>query len=51
MDALREVVLEVYDRFIGLELSDVAVWMAASPRPLVGARRRAGARWIGENKA
>ena len=25
MDALREVVLEVYDRFIGLELSDVAV--------------------------
>jgi transposase len=25
MDALRELVLEVYDRFIGLELSDVAV--------------------------
>src|SRR5919199_1643382 len=25
MDALRDLVLEVYDRFIGLELSDVAV--------------------------
>jgi Transposase DDE domain len=25
MDALREIVLELYDRFIGLELSDVAV--------------------------
>ena len=25
MDALREIVLEAYDRLIGLELSDVAV--------------------------
>ncbi len=33
MDALRELVLEAYDRIIGLELAaDVGLWMAALPR-------------------
>ena len=32
MDALREIVLEAYDRYIGLKLSEVAVDYAASLR-------------------
>ena len=51
MDTLRELVLEVYDRIIGLKLADVAVDGAASPKPLAAARRRAEAQWIGGNKA
>jgi DDE family transposase len=34
MDALREMALAAYDRTIGLELADIALWTAASPRPL-----------------
>jgi hypothetical protein len=53
MEKLREMaLLEAYDRFIGLELSEVAVDCAASPRPLAeGRSRRAGVRWIGANRA
>ena len=51
MDTLRELVLETYDRIIGLELADVAVDGCITLRPLAAARRRAEARWIGENKA
>lgn len=52
METLRQIALEAYDdRFIGLRLSEVAVDGGASPSPLAGARRQAGARWIGENGA
>jgi len=44
IDTLREAVLEAYDRYIGLELSEVAVDCAASPRFPAAARGRAGAR-------
>src|SRR5215210_6192873 len=44
MERLRGMALEAYDRFIGLELSEVAVDGAASPSLLAAARRRAGAR-------
>lgn len=50
IDALREIVLEAYDRLIGLELSEVAV-EAVSPKPLVAARKREEARWTGANGA
>ncbi len=40
MDALREIVLEAYDRFIGLELSDVAVDCCITTRHLAAAARR-----------
>ena len=44
IDQLREAVLEAYDRYIGLELSLRWPWIAASPRPLVVARRPEEAR-------
>ncbi len=52
MDALEEMVREAYDdRVIGLESWTTSPWIAASPRPPAAARRRAGARWIGERGA
>jgi hypothetical protein len=51
MDALREIVLESYDRYIGLELSEVAVDGCIHRRPLAAARRRVRARWIGASRA
>ncbi len=50
MEALRERALTAYDRTIGLELTDVAVDGCITKAPCA-ARRRAGARWIGENRA
>ncbi len=44
IETLRQIALEAYDSFIGLELTDVAVDGGASPRHLAAARRRAGAR-------
>ena len=38
MDALREMVLEVYDRFIGLEVADVAVDCCITKAPCGGER-------------
>ena len=38
MEALREMVLEAYDRIVGLELPDVARWTVASPKRLAAAR-------------
>jgi hypothetical protein len=43
-------VLEAYDRFIGLLLGDLAV-DGCITKALAGARKQAGARWTGENKA
>jgi len=51
MDALRDLALEAYDRFVGLELPDVAVDCCIQRRPLAGARRPAEARWTGESGA
>ena len=51
MEALHELVLEAYDRIVGLELSEVAVDGCIQRRPLAVERRRVGARWIEENKA
>jgi hypothetical protein len=39
MDTLQGLVLETYDRIIGLELSDVGPLTAASPRPPYGGER------------
>jgi hypothetical protein len=50
MEKLREIALAAYERFIGLELEDVAVDGGASPRRLAVVRRRAKARWIGANR-
>ncbi len=41
MDALREIVLEAYDRFIGLELSDVAVDCCITKAPCGGEKAEA----------
>jgi len=43
MDTLRELALEAYDRFVGLELPDVAVDCCIQRRPLAVARRPAEA--------
>ena len=51
METLEELALESYDRYIGLELADVAVDGCIQRRPLAGARRRAKARWIVANRA
>jgi hypothetical protein len=51
MERLREICLDAYDHLIGLELSEVAVDCAASPRPLVEGRRPEEARWTGANGA
>jgi transposase len=51
MERLRKMALAAYEQIIGLELSDVGPWTAASPRPLAAARRRARAQWIGGNGA
>ncbi len=51
MDALREMVLEVYDRFIGLELSEVAVDGCITKAQKAAARSRVGIQWIGANRA
>jgi transposase len=48
---LRKIALKAYDRFIGLELADVAVDGAASRRLLAAGRRQGKARWIGESRA
>jgi hypothetical protein len=45
MDTLQGLVLETYDRIIGLELSDVGPLTAASPRPPMAARGRAKAQY------
>ena len=50
MDTLRELVLEAYDASSASNWPTWP-WMAASPRHLAAARRRAEAQWIGENKA
>ena len=44
METLREIALEAYDSFIGLELEDVEPLMGASPRPRAAGRRPAEAR-------
>jgi len=44
MGALEEIALEAYDRTIGLKLTDVSRWTAASQRLRRAARRRAEAR-------
>ena len=45
MEKLQKITLDAYDRMVGLELSEVAVDCAASPRLLVVVvRRRAKAR-------
>jgi hypothetical protein len=44
MDALEQIVKETYDRTIGLELSDIAVGTAASPRLLAEEKGRAEVR-------
>ena len=53
MKKLREIVLDPYDRIVGLELSDVvAVDCCIQRRPLAGRREGGqGARWIGESGA
>ena len=49
MDALEGIVLEAYDRIVGLELAEVAVDCCITKAP-AEARRRQGARWIAENE-
>ena len=51
MDELRDLVLEAYDRFVGLELSDTWPSTAASQRPHAVATRLVGAQQIGESGA
>jgi transposase len=51
MEALKELALESYDRFVGLELVDVALPMGASRRLPTEAERRVKVRWIGANGA
>src|SRR5215207_10111331 len=51
MEVLRGIALQAYDRFIGLELSEVAVDGCITKAPCAAGRRRAGARWIGGNRA
>ena len=51
MDELEDMALEAYDRAIGLDLADVAVDCCIQRRRLVAARKREGARWIGESRA
>jgi hypothetical protein len=48
MDTLQGLVLEAYDRIIGLELSDVAVDGCITKAREVAANKRAKARWIEE---
>jgi hypothetical protein len=50
MEALRQIALSAYDRFIGLELEEVAVDGCIIKAPC-GGRRPAKARWIGASKA
>jgi transposase len=49
IDALREAVLEAYDRFIGLDLSEVAVDCCITKAQKVEGKWRAEARWTGAN--
>ena len=51
MDALWEMVLEVYDRIIGLDLSDVAVDGCITKAPCGGEKAGREAPWIEENGA
>jgi hypothetical protein len=51
MDALEDMALEAYDRAIGLDLADVAVDCCITKRLHAAARKREGARWIGESRA
>ena len=51
MDALEDMVLEAYDRTIGLDLADVWPSIAASPKLRAAARKREEARWTGESRA
>ena len=51
MEKLRELALEAYDRFIGLDLSEVAVDCCITKAQKAAERRRAGARWIEANRA
>src|SRR5215207_10054796 len=48
IDALREVVLEAYDRFIGLDLSEVAVDCCITKAPC-GGENAEEVRWTGAN--
>jgi transposase len=50
MEELRALALATYDQLIGLQPEDVAV-DAALRKPLVVARRRAGARWTEGSRA
>ena len=50
IDALRSAVLEAYDRFIGLELSEVAVDCCIT-KALVEGKWQAEVRWTGANGA
>jgi hypothetical protein len=49
MDELRQIVLEAYDRFIGLELSEVAVDCCITKAPC-GGERAGRSRWIGQSR-
>jgi transposase len=51
MDRLRQISLDTYDRFIGLELGDLAVDGCATRRHLAAERKRVRARWTGANGA
>src|SRR5215218_9038811 len=51
IDALREAVLEAYDRYIGLELSEVAVDCCITKAPCGGEVAGREARWTGANGA
>jgi transposase len=49
IDTLRELALEAYDRFVGLELPDVAVDCCITKAPCGG--EKAGVRWTEESGA
>ena len=51
MNELEEIARDSYDQTIGLELSDIARWIAASRRLLAAAKWRAKARWTEERGA
>ncbi len=51
IEELREAVLEAYDRYIGLELSEVAVDCCITKAPCAEARSQAEVRWTGANEA
>jgi transposase len=50
IEKLRQIALDAYDRWIGLQLAEVAV-DGCIAKLLVAARRLAKARWIGANRA